>query len=110
MEIRENSKVCILTPLVAKLDSYSIKRIFDRIGKESRRVAIDMNYVQECSVEFFDRLKNLTNNELGLFNISSDIFVLLNVMDIDKTAKLYVSEMDFEEDSRQLINRKFALV
>ena len=110
MEIRENSKVCVLIPLVAKLDSYSIKRIFDKVEKESRRVAIDMNYVQECTVEFFERLKKITNKDLGLFNISSDIFVLLNVMDIDKTAKLYVSEMDFEEDSRQLINRKFALV
>ena len=110
MEIRDNEKVCIITPLCSKLDSYKIQRIFSRIEKESRKVAIDMSKVQECSIDFFDKLKSISCKDLGIFNISSDIFVLLNVMDIDKTAKLYVSEMDFEEDSRQLINRKFALV
>ena len=76
--------------------------------EESEDNACKIEHV--ISNEFFDRLKKLTNKELGLFNIPSDIFVLLNVMDIDKTAKLYVSEMDFEEDLRQLINRKFALI
>lgn len=110
MEIRDNEKVCIITPLCSKLDSYKIQRIFSRIEKESRKVAIDMSKVQECSIDFFDKLKSISCKDLGIFNISSDIFVLFNIMDIDKYAKIFVSELDFEEDARRLINRKFTII
>ena len=45
-----------------------------------------------------------------MFNIPSDLFVLFNVMNLDKSLELFVSEMDFEENAHQLINRKFKVV
>lgn len=110
MEIRENNTVCIFTPLCEKLDSYDIKKLFDRIERESRKVAIDLSYVQDCTIEFVDKLKNYAGKDLGIFNIASDLFVLFNIMNLDKSVNLFVSEIDFEENSRQIINRKFSVI
>jgi len=110
MEIRDNKSVCIIAPICEVLKGNRIKRILKEINKESRKVAIDLNYVQECSIEFIDALNSIRNKEIGVFNIPADIFVLFNVMNIDKRISLYVSEMDFIENTRQLINRKFAII
>ena len=110
MEIRDNDKICIIAPICTKLDGYRVKKILDKIETETRNVAIDLAYVQDCTIEFIEGLKNLTNKNLGIFNIPSDIFVLFNVMKLDKSVKLFVSENDFEEDTRQLISRNFSLV
>lgn len=109
MEIRENEKVCIIAPICTKLDEYKIRRVLEKAKNDNRKVAIDLAYVKDCTIDFIDGLKDFSK-ELGVFNIPSDIFVLLNMMGLDKKVKLYVSEIDFEEDSRQLINRKFSLV
>ena len=111
MEIRENKNVFIITPLCRNLTKRDFERIFDNALKETRQVAIDLNYVTDCSIEFIESLKELANSiTLGIFNIPSDIFVLFNIMHLDKCANLFVSELDFEENSRQIINRKFSVV
>lgn len=109
MEIRENEKVCIIAPICSKLDKYKTQRMLDKIVKESRKVAIDLTYVKDCTIDFIDGIKACAGKDLGIFNIPSDIFVLFNIMNLDKVAKLYVSEVDFESDSRRLINRKFSI-
>ena len=111
MEIRENKNIFIIAPLSKNLTQRNSKRIFDKASKESRQIAIDLNYVSNCSIEFIEDLKKFASQKtLGIFNIPSDLFVLFNIMELDKSAKLFVSELDFEENSRQLINRKFAIV
>lgn len=110
MEIRDNDKICIIAPICEIIDKHKTTRILEKINKDSRRVAIDLSYVQECSIDFIEALKSLPQKNLGIFNIPSDIFVLFNIMDLDKSIKFYVSEMDFESDSHQIINRKFALI
>ncbi len=109
MEIRENEKVCIIAPVCSRLDKYRTQRLFDKIAKESRHVAIDLTYVKDCTIDFIEGVKSCVTKDLGIFNIPSDIFVLFNLMNLDKVAKLYVSESDFEANSRQLINRKFTI-
>ena len=110
MEIRENDKLCIIAPIQDELSDYKVKKIVDRINKETRKVSIDLSNVQSCSNCFIESLAKLQNKNLSIFNINSDIFVLFNIMNIDKTIKLFVSELDFEEDTRRLINRKFSIV
>lgn len=109
MEIRENENVCIVAPVCAKLDKYGTQRVLDKLAKESRHVAIDLTYVKDCTIDFIEGIKACAAKDLGIFNIPSDIFVLFNLMNLDKVAKLYVSESDFESNSRQLINRKFTI-
>ncbi|MBQ7764023.1 hypothetical protein IJ384_01500 [bacterium] len=110
MEIRDNKNLCIFTPINPCLSLYKINKLIEKINKEERRCAIDLTYVQDCTIDFIESLKNNINKEISIFNIPSDIFVLFNIMNIDKTVKLFVSEKDFEEDSRQLINRKFKVI
>ncbi len=111
MEIRDNEKVCIFAPLSPTLDKYESSRILKKISNESREIALDLRFVQDCTIDFIESLKEIASiKKIGIFNIPSDIFVLFNIMQIDKTVKLFVCEPDFEENSRQLINRQFSLV
>ena len=111
MEIRENDKVYIIAPLCSKLDDYSLGRVKKEILNEQRDVALDLSYTQDCTIEFIEGLKSIAQNKsFGIFNIPSDIFIMFNFMNMDKYVRLFVSELDFEEDTRQLINRKFTVV
>lgn len=111
MEIRDTEKVCIFAPLSPKLDKRESSRILDKISKENREIALDLRFVQDCTIDFIETLKEIASiKSIGIFNIPSDIFVLFNIMQVDKTAKLFVCEPDFEENSRQLINRQFSIV
>ena len=110
MEIRENDKIYIIAPLSAKIDRRKAERLIKEIDQESRLVALDLSNVEECSIDFIEAIKSLVNKNLSIFNIQSDIFVLFNFMNVDKMAKLFVSENDFLQDTRQLINRSFKLV
>ena len=58
MEIRENSDVFIITPINQILNDYKVDKIFKKINSETRRVALDLSYVQSCSDCFFSNLLN----------------------------------------------------
>lgn len=111
MEIRDNENFCIIAPITDLVNSYKISKILNKAANDNRNIAIDLKYINECSIEFIEGLKCLCNKkEIGIFNIPSDIFVLFNIMNLDKIAQLFVSEADFEEKTRQLINRKFSII
>lgn len=110
MEIRYNDEVCIIRPLSAKLDKFNTSKILKKISLESRRIAIDLSCVQECSLDFIEEIKSITKNDIGFFNIPADVFILFNILGVDKIFKLFVSELDFEANIRQIINRKFIIV
>lgn len=111
MEIKETEKLCIITPLSTKLNKRESNRLFETLKAEIKGTAIDLSYVEECTIDFIEGLKEICKTkQVGIFNIPSDIFVLFNIMKLDKLASLYVSELDFEEESRRLINRQFSIV
>lgn len=111
MEIRDNNKFCIFAPLSSRIDEYEASRLLKNIKKESRLVAIDLQYVHDCTIDFINTIKQISKEkQIGIFNIPSDIFTLFNVMEIDKISNLFVTELDFIENQRQLINRKFLIV
>lgn len=111
MEIRDNDNICIFAPLGGKLDQRESNRLLKEITAESRQVGIDLKYVYDCTIEFIEALKlSAKSKQIAIFNIPSDIFVLFNIMKLDRVANLYVSEMDFELNTRRLINRQFELV
>lgn len=111
MEIRENEKFCIFAPLGGKLDLRESERLLKEISAETRQVGIDLKYVYDCTIDFIDILKHSAKSkQIAIFNIPSDIFALFNIMKLDKAVNLYVSENDFQEHTRRLINRNFQLV
>ena len=110
MEIRYSDKFLVIAPLTEKLDSYDIKKIANELSLESRKIGLDLNYACDCTIGFIEGLKNLCKTkDIGIFNIPSDIFAMFNFMKVDKSANLFVSELDFRENTRILVNRKFNL-
>ncbi len=111
MEIRYDNKVCIFAPLSSKLDKRACLRLFSKLTEEQKQIGLDLSYVQDCTIDFCETLLKFSKEKsIGIFNITSDIFALFNIMNIDKSVNLFVSEMDFEENTRRLINRKFTFV
>lgn len=111
MEIRDNEKVCIFAPLGERLDKRESARLMTEISHETRQVGIDLKYVYDCTIDFIESLKeSAKTKQIAIFNIPSDIFALFNIMKLDRVVNLYVSETDFENQTRRLINRHFELV
>ncbi|MCQ2743555.1 MAG: hypothetical protein MJ230_01990 [bacterium] len=111
MEIRDNDNICIFAPLGERLDKYESERLINEISKETRQIGIDLKYVYDCTIDFIELLKESSKlKQIAIFNIPSDIFVLFNIMKLDKVVNLYVSENDFESHTRRIINRQFELV
>ncbi len=111
MEIRDNDNFCIVAPLGGKLDKIESERLLREISTETRQVGIDLKYVYDCTIDFIEALKQTTKSkQIAIFNIPSDIFALFNIMNLDKAINLYVSEHDFENNTRRLINRDFKLI
>jgi len=109
MEINVKDNCYIITPLSSKLTDWETSRLHEEIKNNlGQRIALDMSMVKDCTFDFIDEIKNYKN--ISLFNINSDIFAILTSMNLDKTLKLFVSEMDFMADKHQLLNRKFSIV
>ena len=110
MEIKKSDKYCIITPLSPKLNAREAKRLSDELNCYSNFdiLGLDLSLVSDCTIEFIETIKGFGN--VGLFNIQSDIFALLTSMNLDKSLKLFVSEIDFLNNSHRLINRKFSIV
>ena len=109
MEIVLKNNCRIITPLSSKLTDREAQRLSEElINCYEDRTALDMSFVQDCTNEFIDEIS--MHKGISLFNINSDVFAVLTSMNLDKTLKLFVSEMDFFADKHQLINRKFGIV
>lgn len=109
MEIVTQDKLCILKPLSPILDKREADRLFEEVYMhDSYNIGIDLSFVQECTSDFMLSLDKHT--EISMFNIPSDVFTLFNIMNIDKKINLYVSETDFRENKRRLLNRKFFII
>jgi len=109
MEIKLADNCCIITPLSPKLTDYETSRLNEELQNvQNCRVALDLSYVNDCTIDFIEGIKKY--KDISLFNINSDIFAIFTSMNLDKTYKLFVSEMDFLNDKHQLLNRKFTLV
>lgn len=109
MEIINNEEFCIITPLSPKILKEDVTRLRLEIGSfVDKKIGLNLLFVKECTIEFFELLMNFTNIEL--FNLQSDIFALMLSMNLDKLTKIYISEDDFKLSQHQLISRKFKLV
>ena len=111
MEIREHDNTYIITPLSDKLDARESFRLSKEVLAENKRISLDLSHVHDCTIEFIEALKEIAKTkEIGIFNISSDLFALFNFMNMDKYVQLFVCETDLEENARQLVNRKFSII
>ena len=110
MEITTSDKFCIITPLSKTLDERNTARLFQEVllYNDSLTVGIDLNFVEDCTIEFIENLKVVKN--INLFNIPSEIFTIINFMGLDRCINLFVSELDFKSNHHRLLKRNFRVV
>lgn len=109
MEIKTSGNFCILTPLSIKIDKIETEKIANELNLHSNmQIGIDLSFVRDCTFDFVNMLYNIS--DIALFNIPSDIFSILNAMNMDKKLNLFVNEWDFLSNKHRLLNRKFSLV
>ena len=102
MEIQSSQKFCIITPLSPKLDARETNRLVEELKSHAHQtVGLDLSYVQDCTIDFLDAAREF---KAGFFNIQSDIFSLLTLMNF------YTTEEDFLCGKHRLLNRKFSIV
>ncbi len=112
MEIQLIENTCIITPLTFKADLREWGRLNEELQRyKNFKLGLDLSFIQDCTFDFIEALSEFAkSNKIGLFNISSDVFAIFNLMNLDKHAELFSSELDFFETSHRIINRKFALI
>ena len=109
MEILALKKHCIITPLSPKLDLREADKIVEAAKSfKDVLVGFDLSYVKDCTFEFIEEIKKL--EYVSLFNITSDIFALLTLMNLDKKFNIYVSKNDFLENKHRILNRNLTLL
>lgn len=85
--------------------------LLDKMDFNSKPIALDLKEVESVTEDFFTFIKNFSETtRLTLLNIPSELFALLNLRRYDKNVKMFNSNLDFFEDKRELINRKFHIV
>jgi len=112
MKIHEQNGTCIITPLSPILNKRECTRIFE-ILKNSvcPKFALDLSCVEDCTIDFLNSAKDFSNiTRLSFFNISSDVFALINYLGLDKCIDLFVSEEDFIKNTHRIIRRRFEIV
>jgi len=78
---------------------------------ESKSVALDLQNVECICAEFLEFLKETSiQRKISLINLQSELFVLLNLTEYDKFTHIFLNEIDYLEQKRALINRKFTLL
>ena len=108
MEIQTTNKFCIITPLSPKLDSRESKRLEEEILLHNNHtIGLDLSYADDCTIDFLKMAQRL---QLSIFNIPSEIFSLITMMNLDKIINLYTTEEDFLNNQHRLLNRKFCII
>ena len=108
MEIKDTEKYRIITPLCQKITQREAERLIDEITNTNKEVGVDLSLVQDCTYDFINIIYH--RKKISFFNIHSDILAIFLSFNIDKLAKLYVSEFDFIHNKHQLLNRKFNVI
>ena len=108
MEIKYINENCIITPLSPRLDKREVNRLINELAENNlKKIGLNMDLVKDFTIDFLEGLKN---KEISLFNVPSDLFSLLNMMNYTQNFTIFASEMDFLENKREVKNRKFQLV
>lgn len=109
MKIKVVQNTCIAN--IGEQEPLHIDKIKSLIEQaQGRRVAIDFGQVVTLGQEFLDFVKNnIRKGQLALYNVNSDLYVLMFIMNMDKYLNYYMSENDFLNDKQCIVNRKLRL-
>ena len=93
---------------VGKLYNY-LKSPF-RLSIRRKNIAINMKNIDSVSGEFFLALKRLSKYNISLYNVGLNLSLLFELTNTGRNVRIFVNELDFIEEKRLLVNRKFKVV
>ena len=89
---------------------FCLKNLLNTIV-EGKTIALDLQHVECMCAEFLDFLKENSNRKkISLINLQAELFALLNLTEYDKFTNIFLNEIDYIEQKRALINRRFTLL
>lgn len=99
----------VVAPDSKELEAKEIRELKKTInGKKEMRIGLDMESVQSLKNGFLDLIKSEFNRQkISLFNLKSELFVLLSLLKYDKYVNVYADINDFVNDDRVLVKRNF---
>jgi len=109
----ENSKGCILRlhSSILTFDLvFKLKKILNELPSDLP-IALNLQDVDYICVEFLEFLRESSRfKSLSLTSLQSELLVLLNLTKYDNFAPIFLSDVDFLEQKRVLLNRRFSLL
>ncbi|MCM1264568.1 MAG: hypothetical protein NC200_00060 [Candidatus Gastranaerophilales bacterium] len=112
METKLLNKKYILNPAVTSINETTVSLIENEIRskKQAAQFVINLENVERCINRFFLMLASLRDYNISLVNVDSRILSTIYMMRFDKFVKIYGNDISLEENTNELINRRFALV
>jgi len=110
---KENSVGCILKlhSNILTFDLVFKLRKFLNQFPSNKSVALNLHDVDYICVDFLEFLKETSKSRnLALTSLQSEILVLLNLTKYDNFAPIFLNDIDFLEQKRELLNRRFSVV
>ncbi len=78
------------------------------LNEHNKNIVFNLNNVENVCNDFFFLLKDLSfNKKISIHTLSFHINLLLFIMNYGQFVDLYMSESDYRESKRSLVNRKF---
>lgn len=106
----ETEKYIILCPKFKVFSAKAVEEIKRLINQDAEKpYAIDMSNVYSLSGDFLSFLSS-AESKVVLINPSVETLLLLNLTNSDKLVKLFVNNIDLDEDRREMRNRKFSVL
>lgn len=110
---KDNNAGCILNLHSNKLTFESVVVLQKKIKElpTNKSVALNMKNVDFICIEFLDFLKESARlKRVSLTCLQAEILVLLNLIQYDKFAPIFLTDSDFLNQKRELLNRRFLVV
>jgi len=109
----ENSAGCILS-LHSSILTFDLVFKLEKMLSEipsGKPIALNLHGVDCICVEFLEFLRETSSQKrLSLTSLQSELLVLLNLTNYDNFAPIFLSDVDFLEQKRALLNRRFSLL
>lgn len=109
-----DNDVCCILKLHSHVLSFDLifrlKKILKKIP-DNKPFALNLQDVYYVGNEFLEFLKESAKvKKISIINLHSEIFALLNLTKYDEYANIFLSNTDFLEQKRELLNRRFCLL
>ena len=111
--IKENAKKCIIKIHAVDLSAetiFRVKKLMRRVSPQ-KAIALNLEKIESITPEFLSFIKLCERKQkLSLTETPCEVFAILNLTQYAKFVNMFLTDKDFYEHKRTLIERNFKLV